>query len=262
LLAFWNALFLRSGEFVPDPTQSAEWNRGAYLVEGLGHCAACHSPRNALGASIGGARHLSGGIVEGWEAPALTSRSRAPIPWDEAELYRYLKTGTTLRHGAAAGPMQAVVASLAEAADADVRAMAHYIASFNASLGEPEQRRMAGLLEARALPAAEHAHPAGARLFLGACAACHEPTAGLLAGVGPSLALNTNLHSADPTNVLRAVLDGVNVPGLAHLGAMPGFRHSLDDAQLADLLGYLRARFASEESAWSDLEAAAARARR
>jgi nicotinate dehydrogenase subunit B len=262
LLAFWNALFLERRAFAADPARSDQWNRGAYLVEGLGHCAACHSPRNALGATIGGARHLSGGYGDGWEAPPLTSRSLAPIAWDEAELYRYLKTGSTLRHGAAAGPMQAVVRSLAGAADADVRAMAHYIAGFNAALGIAEQGRIAEILEARAQPAAERAHRAGARLFAGACAACHEPAAGVLAAARPSLALNTNLHSADPTNVLRAVLDGVDVPGLAHLGAMPGFRQSLDDAQLAQLLGYLRARFAAEQSAWPDLEATAARLRR
>ena len=83
----WNALFHRAGPFEADPTKSAAWNRGAYLVEGLGHCGACHSPRNALGAERGGA-YLAGGFADGWEAPPLTSLSHAPIPWSEDELLR------------------------------------------------------------------------------------------------------------------------------------------------------------------------------
>jgi nicotinate dehydrogenase subunit B len=86
LLAGWNALFHQAGAFAPEPAQSELWNRGAYLVEGLGHCSACHSPLNAFGTERQGA-YLSGGHAEGWEAPPLTSLSHAPIPWDEDELY-------------------------------------------------------------------------------------------------------------------------------------------------------------------------------
>ena len=92
LLAGWNALFHTPQTIRPDPAKSEVWNRGAYLVEGLGHCGACHSPRNELGAEIAN-RYLAGGFAEGWEAPALTSLSRAPIPWSEDELYAYLRSG-------------------------------------------------------------------------------------------------------------------------------------------------------------------------
>ncbi len=251
LMAFWNALFLRSGEFAPDPTRSTEWNRGAYLVEGLGHCSACHSPRNVLGAEAGGARHLAGGRVDGWDAPALTARSAAPIPWSEAELYSYLRTGVSSLHGIAVGPMQAVTANLAQIPDADVRAMAHYLASFNAQLPAAAAEDMARILEARALERAEREHAAGARLFDGACAPCHDPHAGLLARLRPSLALNTNLHAASSNNVRRAILDGVDAPALGHLGAMPGFRGRFDEGQMRELLDYLRARFASDKGAWA-----------
>ena len=103
LLAGWNALFHIAATFTPDPAHSAAWNRGAYLVEGLGHCSACHSPRNALGAEKTNA-YLAGGLAEGWEAPPLTSLSQAPIPWSEDELFAYLRTGNSRFHGVAAVP--------------------------------------------------------------------------------------------------------------------------------------------------------------
>ena len=108
LLAGWNALFHRPGLFQADATKSEVWNRGAYLVEGLGHCSACHSPRNAVGAEKHNA-YLAGGFAEGWEAPALTSLSQAPIPWSEDELYAYLRSGESRFHGTAAGPMAPIV---------------------------------------------------------------------------------------------------------------------------------------------------------
>jgi nicotinate dehydrogenase subunit B len=254
-------LFLRERQFVPDPAQSAEWNRGAYLVEGLGHCGACHSPRNILGAEKSGSLQYAGGFADGWEVPPLTASSHSPIPWSEADLFEYLRTGATRFHGAAAGPMQAVVASLAQLPDGDIRAMAHYLASFNPRLPEAAQQEMAAILEANSLNASKRAHEAGARLFEGACASCHDPQYGSLAGARPSLALNTNLHSAAPTNAIRALLDGVNVPTLAHRGAMPSFSSSFDDRQIADLLGYVRARFAPDRPAWSGLSGTVARLR-
>ena len=112
------------------PTKSEIWNRGAYLVEGLGHCSACHSPRNALGAEKPSA-YLAGGFAEGWEAPPLTSLSQAPIPWSEDELFAYLRTGKSRFHGVAAGPMAPVVKELGALPDHDIRAMAVYLGSFN-----------------------------------------------------------------------------------------------------------------------------------
>jgi nicotinate dehydrogenase subunit B len=261
LLAFWNAMFLRSGEYAPVPSRSAEWNRGAYLVEGLGHCSACHSPRNLLGAEAGGARHFAGGSADGWEAPPLSTLSEAPIPWSEEELFTYLKTGFSGLHGVAAGPMANVVAGLAQVPDADIRAMAHYVASFNTQVPASAQQDMSDIFEARAARRTERGHEAGATLFEGACAACHDSEAGVLALARPSLALNTNLHSANPDNVLQAILEGVNIPALGPLGSMPSFRGSLDDRQLADLLSYLRTRFAADKPAWMNLTDAAARVR-
>ena len=147
LLAGWNALFHQRRAIPGRSDKIQVWNRGAYLVEGLGHCAACHSPRNALGAEKQNA-YLAGGIAEGWEAPPLTSLSPAPIPWSEDELFAYLRTGESRFHGVAAGPMAPVVKELAALPDQDIRAMAVYLASFNDSaIDRPAQQALAAQLE-------------------------------------------------------------------------------------------------------------------
>src|ERR1700742_1610827 len=140
LLAGWNALFHQADTFKPDLAKSDLWNRGAYLVEGLGHCSACHSPRNALGAEKANA-YLAGGLAEGWEAPPLTSLSHAPIPWSEDELFAYLRTGESRFHGVAAGPMAPVVKEMKALPDHDIQAMAAYLASF--SEGAVDQQALA-----------------------------------------------------------------------------------------------------------------------
>ena len=206
LVAGWNALFHKTETFKPDATRSAVWNRGAYLVEGLGHCAACHSPRNALGAEKASA-YLAGGFAEGWEAPALTSLSQAPIPWSEDELFAYLRTGKSRYHGVAAGPMAPVVKELATLPDDDIRAMAVYLASFNAAADKPAQEALAARLESATKVSS--AASTGARLYLGACAVCHEVGGLPLFGSRPSLALNSNLHSATPDNLIQTILHGI-----------------------------------------------------
>src|SRR3977135_1396095 len=126
---------------------SKPWMRGPYLGNGLGLGGACHSPRNALGAERQSA-YLAGGFAEGWEAPALTSLSQAPIPWSEDELFAYLRTGESRLHGVAAGPMAPVVKELAALPDSDIRAMAVYLASFNeTSMDRAAQEVLAERLE-------------------------------------------------------------------------------------------------------------------
>src|SRR5947208_6032694 len=204
LMAGWNALFNQQGVFEADATKSAMWNRGAYLVEGLGHCGACHSPRNALGAENAKA-YLAGGFAEGWEALPLTSLSHAPIPWSEDELYAYLRTGESRFHGVAAGPMAPVVKELAGLPDQDIRAMAIYLGSFNdTTINEPAQAALAAKLETLTSTRSVSASPVGARIYQGACAVCHAVGGAPLFGSRPSLALNSNLHSAVPDNLIQA----------------------------------------------------------
>jgi len=259
LLAGWNALFHTSQTFRPDPSKSEVWNRGAYLVEGLGHCGACHSPRNELGAEMA-TRYLAGGFAEGWEAPALTSLSRAPIPWSEAELYTYLRTGESRFHGVAAGPMAPVVKELKALPDQDIRAVAVYLASFNdaapdKAAAEALAAKFEGATATRMVAAASPA----ARLYQGACAVCHEVGGPVLFGSRPSLSLNSNLHSDVPDNLIQVILHGVTAPVSSDLGYMPAFRNALTDRQLAELVTYLRQQFAPGKPAWKGIEATIAR---
>ncbi|WP_028347406.1 molybdopterin cofactor-binding domain-containing protein [Bradyrhizobium murdochi] len=261
LMAGWNALFHTPAVFQPDPAKSEIWNRGAYLVEGLGHCGACHSPRNALGAEKANA-YLAGGFAEGWEAPALTSLSQAPIPWNEGELYAYLRTGESRFHGVAAGPMAPVVRELAALPDDDIRAMAVYLASFNeAAIDRPAQQALAVRLEASTGTRTLAAASVGARLYQGACAVCHEVGGAPLFGSRPSLALNSNLHSTVPDNLIQVILHGIAKPAATDLGYMPAFKDSLSDGQIAELVVYLRQQFAPDKPVWKDIPAAVGRIR-
>ncbi len=261
LMAGWNALFHQAKPFEAIATQSAVWNRGAYLVEGLGHCGACHSPRNALGAEKANA-YLAGGYAEGWEAPALTSLSQAPIPWSEDELFAYLRTGESRLHGVAAGPMAPVVKELAALPDQDIRAMAVYLASFGEKVtGRPAETARAAELETLTGTRVASASPVGARLYEGACAACHAVGGALLFGSRPSLALNSNLHSAVPDNLIQVILHGIAKPASSDLGYMPGFKDSMSDGQLTELVSYLRQQFAPGKPPWSGVQAAVGRIR-
>ena len=262
LMAAWNALFLKVGTLAADPLQSDAWNRGRYLVEGLGHCSACHSPRNALGAETGGKDdYLAGGWVDGWEAPALTRLSLAPVPWDKESLYAYLRTGYSPLHGSAAGPMAPVIEELLTLPDPDIDAMAIYLASLNQPGLHVERQAVAATVEARAVAAtaaaamASSSGTAGSRLYEGACAVCHQggerPD---VFGIRPSLAVNSNLHSDRPDNLVRVILEGVSTHASGRHGAMPGFRNHFDDRQMSALVRYLRATFAPQRPAWTEVE--------
>ena len=262
LLAGWNALFLRGAPFQADPAQSDAWNRGAYLVNGLGHCGACHTPRNALGAEKGRAALAGVGARDApgeWETPALNGRTHAPLPWTEDDLYDYLRTGFSPHHGPAAGPMASVVTQLQNVGDADVRSMAVYLASLSPA-PTAGQAEMAAALEARTAPGVPNG--LGARIYDGACAVCHQPGRGApMFGVRPSLALNSNLYASTPDTLVRVVLAGIAEPAVPALGAMPGFAEALDDAQVVALVSYLRAQFAPGQLAWTGVEAVVARLR-
>ena len=249
LMAGWNALFHEPALFKADSTKSAVWNRGAYLVESLGHCGACHTPRNALGAERTARTYLAGGVAEGWEAPPLTSLSHAPIPWSEDELFGYLRTGISRFHGVAAGPMAPIVRELAIVPDSDIRAMAAYLASFNQTTITPAaQEALAARLETETSVKAVSASALGARIYDGACAVCHHVGGPVLFGSKPSLALNSNLHSTMPDNLIQVILHGIEQPVSSDLGYMPGFKNSLNDQQVSELVSYLRQQFAPDKA--------------
>jgi len=250
-IAGWNLLFHDATPFRADPAQTAEWNRGAYLVEGAGHCSACHSPRNTLGAEKTDLNnYLSGGEAEGWTAPPLNDLAGGKTPWTRDTLQQYLRTGFSPKHGVAAGPMAPVVQGLAELAESDIGAMATYLLNLpGAARSMPVA---AAALLTTAAPAALR-NASGERIYQNACAACHEAGSGpTLFGVKPDLAANTNLKSATPDNLVQTILHGIQNPANGDLGYMPGFKDSLDDRQIEDLLAYLRGRFAPDEKPWAN----------
>lgn len=292
LMAFWNALYLTPGPAVQaiqtEVDRAPAWLRGEYLVNGLGHCSACHTSRDALGGERSGFAYLSGATVDGWQAPALNARSPSPVAWTEAAFYDYLRNGHSAEHGSASGPMAPVVRQLAQVPDADIDAMAHYLASFQES--QPTQTspgQVKSLVEApsvtntvspvgvevAAMPAASLSALAAQtyvtraaareplllgpaqRMFLAACAACHHDGDGpRLIGVNIPLALSTGLHSAQPDNVIRVILEGIRKPASDQIGFMQGFAKHFDDRQLSELVTYMRSRFAPTQPPWQDLE--------
>ena len=139
VIAGWKLLFLHTSTYRLDPAQSAEWNRGAYLVEGLAHCGACHTPRNALGAERATAQ-FAGGDVDNWHAYALDERSASPVPWNAEALFGYLRDGWHPDHGTARGPMAEVVSNLSSVPDSEVRAIAAYMAG-KFGVPSPDRKR-------------------------------------------------------------------------------------------------------------------------
>ncbi len=255
LIAFWNLLFLDDAPLRPDPRHSAEWNRGAYLVAGAGHCGDCHTPRNLLAAEKTG-QALAGGAGEGWRAPALNAASPAPVPWDEPHLLAYLRQGWDVQHGAAAGPMQPVIDGLARVDDSDLRAIATYLAAQQGEIS-PERRQRAAAALARAAGPPEPPKPApgeelAAAIFAGACAFCHAGGPAMVPPRGIDLALSTAVNEADPRDAIRILLDGIR-PGEGRAGPwMPRFDGAFSDAQLAALLAYIRAHYGNGP-AWTNL---------
>jgi mono/diheme cytochrome c family protein len=254
-VAGWKLLFLGRDTFQPNPGQSAEWNRGAYLVEGLAHCGSCHTPRNALGAERASAQ-FAGGEVENWHAYALNDQSHAAVPWNADALFAYLRDGFHPNHGTARGPMAEVVGNLSSVAASDVRAIAVYMAGV---AGAPtlERKRQGEVAQAQAgspssSDQASQANTAGASIYAAACASCHASGRPLPYG-GVNLALSTAITGPDPRNLANIVLSGVQAVEGERSPIMPGFAANMTDAQVSALLSYLRAQF-SNRPPWSGVE--------
>jgi len=264
LVAGWKMLFLDQGAATAEPARGEDWNRGAYLVEGLAHCGACHTPRNLLGAEQRD-RPYAGGQSDGWSAPALTDASPAAVPWDADRLHTYLRDGFDAIHGRALGPMAPVTANLAQVPDPEIRAMSIYVASL---IGAPTPERRAGA--ERTLAAAGSANriasaPAeltgGAAIYAGACAQCHGDAGRAPAIRALDLGLSSTLRLPSPDNLVRVIREGVH-PTSPDAGAfMPGFADALTDAQIESLTTYLRTQFA-DLPAWAGTAAAIRTAQR
>jgi len=227
-MAAWRELYFSEGAYKPDPLKSAAWNRGAYLVEGFGHCSDCHSPRNLLG-GIEKSKDFNGAVIDGWFALDLTSDIATGLgAWTVDEIATYLKTGAYKDKSTTLGPMAEVVRnSLSYLSEADLKAMAEYLKSI-----PPESRLRTGR------KAADPTRAQGAALYMDNCGGCHQATGRGLAGVFPPLAGNGVVVASDPGNILK-VIDG----GIAARGGyipMPGFKDKLTDEQVATIANYIR----------------------
>jgi mono/diheme cytochrome c family protein len=261
VIAGWKLLFLRRGGSQPDAAQSAAWNRGAYLVEGLAHCGACHTPRNVLGAERASAP-FAGGDVDNWHAYAINGQSPAPVPWDADALFAYLRDGWHPDHGVARGPMAQVVSNLSDAPDDDIRAIAVFMASvFGAPTPDQKRRGQEVLAEVKS-PAVQPSktNADGAAIYAAACASCHETNRPLPYG-GVNLALSTAISGPDARNAANIVLSGVRPLEGERSPIMPEFASSMNDSQISALLNYLRSRF-SNQPAWPGVEKTVEAARR
>lgn len=254
LQAGWKLLFFRSGRFEPSPDHDAQWNRGAYIAEALSHCSACHTPRNPLGAEWGGHSRYTGASVDGWFAPALTAANPSPVPWTSDELHAYLFQGLSRFHGTPAGPMSPAAHGLAALSAADQDALVHYIAY----LGGGDTRSQATAtttVQALQIDAtgAGRQVDADARLYVSACASCHYNGSAGIDSNRPDLALNSAVHLADPANLIRVMLFGIDAPEGALGLVMPAFGSGFSDADVARIANYLR-RTRTGQPPWPDLE--------
>lgn len=253
LQAGWKLLFFDAGQWQPNTGRSDQWNRGAYLAEGLGHCSACHTPRNVLGAELE-SRAYRGALVEDWYAPALTQDAEVPVSWTQREIYSYLRRGGSVFHGVALGSMSEVVhRGLKAASDNDIQALAVYFSQINNASGNEQAADMASQTIREAQSRSQAALNRGEALYTAACAACHYNDPARPNLMRPELSLNSAVSAPDPVNLIRATLDGVSqekgIPGVM----MPGFGQALSTEDMAALFNFLRTNY-SDQPAWNNLE--------
>jgi mono/diheme cytochrome c family protein len=233
-MAGWRELYFSEGTFKPDPNKTAAWNRGGYLVEGLGHCSDCHSPRNLLG-GIEKSRDFTGAVIDGWFALDLTSDIATGLGgWTVDEIATYLKTGVARQKTTTLGPMAEVIRnSLSYLTDADLQAMAEYLKSI-----PPDSTLRTG----RVRPDATKQR--GAALYLDNCGGCHQASGRGIPGVFPPLAGNGVVVAADPNNIIKVVDRGISAR--AGFVAMPAFATQLTDQQVAEIANYVRTNWGNK----------------
>lgn len=253
-LAVWRALFFQPAPFVPQADQSAQWNRGAYLVQGPGHCAACHSPRNALGA-LAATEPLSGGAMpaQAWYAPSLLDAREAGVAAGSiADSVDLLKTGVST-HAVASGPMAEVVFSSTQYwSDADLRATATYLQDLPPT----------PVAEMEGAPVNPQVAQRGAGLYKHQCAQCHGEQGQGAPGVYPALAANRAVAMGPATNLIQVLVRGGFAPvtaGNPRPYGMPPFGHILNNRELADVLSYIRQAWGNRATEVSELEVLRAR---
>lgn len=236
-MAGWNLLFAKGKPFVEDSTKSPEWNRGAYLAEGLAHCSTCHTPRNPLMAEESD-KSLAGASLGTWFAPNITSDPHAGIgSWSQQDLMDYLATGRAENGSQAGGPMlEAIDKSFSKLSPEDLKAIAIYIKSVPAqSMNATSEKLKEAAPESSDISLMNGTAPEGAKLYASHCAACHQVSGQGSNGL-PALFNNAGLRRPVADNAVMAVLEGL-IPSKGQ--AMPAFNDKLDDQQIATLVNYL-----------------------
>lgn len=232
LMRAWNYLFFKPGLFEPDQEKSAAWNRGGYLVTGLGHCGACHTPKNYFGADKD-AQALAGSEIGGWFAPRLDGAARSGLKsWSAADITEYLQSGRNAKSHAGGLMAEVVVGSTSKMSDADVQAIAVYLKSL------PPARR-----EPIVTPPDDAEMKAGQAVYARLCIACHEADGSGAPRIYPPLPANALLQSINPSSTLRIILDGaktVTTPRAPNTGEMPAYAKQLSDEQVAAVTNYMR----------------------
>ncbi len=244
-LAVWNTLFTPSLGFSLDPERDQQWNRGAYLVTGLGHCGACHTPRGwamqETALDSGNASFLSGANLDDWSAPSLRQNVATGLgAWSQADIVQFLKTGRN-QHGSAFGSMRDVINnSTPYLNDEDLTAIAVYLKSLPASAQETapayDATTAAALLSGKA-------EAVGAALYAGNCQSCHRETGAAAPPFVPPLAGNPTVVDKDAASLINVVLNGSGplvVKGKPDAYRMPQFREQLNDRQIADIVTFIR----------------------
>ncbi len=253
-LAVWNALFVDKGAYVPDPKHDAVWNRGAYLVEGLGHCGACHTPRGwafqekALNGSS--SLYLQGAELDAWYAPDLRGNLRTGLgSWSVADLSAFLKTGHSEK-GVAFGSMLDVVNnSTPYLTDADIHAMAVYLKSLPATVQQAAYTYDDATTKSLA---SGKPQDAGGTVYLGYCSSCHGLDGKGRAPYIPPLAGNPVVLNSDPSSLINLVLNGADpivVKGAPAAYRMPQYRVQLTDQQIASALSFVRKGWGNDTAA-------------
>lgn len=243
-LVVWRALYFNPGTLQADPTKSAQWNRGAYLVQGLGHCNECHAARDRLG-GIAGDRQLTGGRIPqlDWYAPDLSTQAGGGlVDWRPQDIVDLLKTGQSAK-GTAFGPMADVVRlSTQHMTDADLQAVAIYLDSL------PPRTPPRSTAPFRRASTAER----GGKLYAQHCADCHGMDGKGVAGIYPPLNGNSSVTEPSGVNAIRSVLLGGFAPATASNPmpySMPPFAQQLGDADVAALVTYIRQSWSNKASA-------------
>ena len=238
LLYLWRTQYFKEGVYQPDKSKSDEWNRGNYLVQGLGHCTACHTSRNVLGASRDD--KLSGGKIMGtyWYAPSLISPLEAGVgEWSIEDIVKLLSTGMN-GHAVTSGPMATIVRqSLQYLSDYDIRSMAIYLKSL-------DEKRDNTPRKARKMPEYVRQYVAlGEKVYKEHCQNCHGESGQGVPGIYPPLAGNRNVTMSSPLNTIRSVLYGGYPPvtaGNPRPYGMPPFQHFIRDPEIAHVVSYIR----------------------